>query len=57
MIRHAHRTSGRLPSARPERHTTRELARLPKGWKHILCSRGRNVPLSPSQPHSKSFMR
>ena len=41
------------------RRATRKVAALPKGAKEVLrkCAKGKVIPLSPSQPHSKSFGR
>jgi hypothetical protein len=41
------------------RRVTRKVAALPKGAKEVLRkgAKGKVVPLSPSQPHSKTFGR
>ena len=58
MTRDFRRIPPKLAAGVPQRRATREIAALPKGSKRILNNTGgRNVLLSPSQPHSKTCGR
>jgi hypothetical protein len=58
MSRDSRQTSPKLFARGRQRRATREVAALPKGSKGKLEITGkRNISLSPSQPHSKSFGR
>lgn len=59
MNREPRRIPPKFLATTQKRRSTREVAALPKGSKEALRKgrKGKIIPLSPSQPHSKSFGR
>jgi len=59
MNREPRRIQPKSLATAQKRRTSRELAALPKGSKEALRKggKGKIAPLSPSQPHSKTFGR